>query len=65
MATRTSFGDGLTWRKASYSDSNGDCVFVAVDAARVGIRDSKQGAAGPVLWVGRGAGTPLTRHLNG
>jgi hypothetical protein len=65
LAIRTNFGDERVWRKASYSDTNGDCVFVAVDAARVGVRDSKEGAAGPALWVGRSDWALLTRHLNG
>ncbi|WP_205326967.1 DUF397 domain-containing protein [Glycomyces sp. YM15] len=63
MATRTNFGDGRTWRKASYSDTDGQCVFVAVDATRVGVRDSKEGPAGAALWVGRRDWSLLTRHL--
>lgn len=32
----------MTWRKASYSGSNGgDCVEVAVSHATVAVRDSK------------------------
>jgi hypothetical protein len=40
--------DDLTWRKSSYSGSNGgNCIEVAA-AARVAIRDSKD-PHGPVL----------------
>jgi Domain of unknown function (DUF397) len=35
-----------TWRKSSYSGSNGACVEVAVTAPVVGIRDSKNPDAG-------------------
>lgn len=66
MAVTRDFGDGRTWRKSSRSsDQGGEYVFVAVDAARVGVRDSKEGATGPTLWVGHGDWKLLTRHLNG
>ncbi|MDN3243014.1 DUF397 domain-containing protein [Glycomyces tritici] len=59
---RVDFGDRLTWRKASRSGGNGgDCVAVAVDAARVGVRDTKAGSSGPVLWLGRGDFGALAR----
>lgn len=50
------FGDGLTWRKARRSDSQGgDCVYVAADGRTglVGVRDSKQGTTGAPLWYTR------------
>lgn len=44
----------LRWRTSSYSSgAGGECVEVAVDAATVRVRDSKQVAqGGPVLKVG-------------
>ncbi|WP_258345041.1 DUF397 domain-containing protein [Saccharopolyspora gregorii] len=45
-----------TWRKSSYSTGNGGiCVEVATIAAGTGVRDSKLGAASPVLAFGHGA----------
>ena len=36
-------GDGLAWRKSSYSGSDGgDCVEVAASHALIHVRDSKQ-----------------------
>jgi hypothetical protein len=37
------------WRKASYSQGENACVEVARVATTTAIRDSKLGAAGPVL----------------
>lgn len=46
------FGDSHTWLKASKSvEQGGNCVFTAVDGDSVGVRDSKQGPGGPVLWL--------------
>jgi hypothetical protein len=60
------FGDGRTWLKSQRSgNSGGNCVFVTVDAASVGVRDPKKGPAGPALWVGRGDWAPLTRQRSG
>jgi hypothetical protein len=42
------------WRKPSRSFSNGQCVEVGQDAAAVGVRDSKDCEAGPVLTFGAG-----------
>ncbi|MGA8113891.1 MAG: DUF397 domain-containing protein [Actinocatenispora sp.] len=39
------------WRKSGRSNNNGNCVEVAVGAAVVGVRDSKDPAGG-VLAVG-------------
>lgn len=44
----------LTWRKSSYSGGNADCVEVAHSPATVGVRDSKNPAAG-TLTVSRDA----------
>jgi Domain of unknown function (DUF397) len=38
----------LSWRKATRSIGNGDCVEVAPDDGQVAIRDSKD-PAGPVI----------------
>ncbi|GAB4588069.1 DUF397 domain-containing protein [Nocardia sp. IFM 10818] len=43
---------GACWFKSTYSESGGQCVEVAfLDAASVGIRDSKN-PGGPVLIFG-------------
>ncbi|QWF77735.1 DUF397 domain-containing protein [Amycolatopsis sp. CA-230715] len=43
------------WRKSSYSGNQGDCVEVAIGADEVGVRDTKNRAAGnltvaPAAW---------------
>jgi hypothetical protein len=38
-----------TWRKATYSHGNGDCVEIAADQQIVGVRDTKRRGSGPVL----------------
>jgi hypothetical protein len=54
MNTIRDFGDGLVWRKSSRSNENGGaCLYMAVDGAAVGIRDSKLGPEGPVLRLNR------------
>lgn len=66
MTVTMDFGDGRISRKSQRSgDNGGQCVFVAVDAAHVGVRDSKQGAAGPALWIRRDEWALVTRLLNG
>jgi hypothetical protein len=37
------------WHKSSFSDHNGSCVEVALTAAAVGIRDSKDTGVGPLI----------------
>lgn len=39
---------GVSWRKASYSAGNGECIEVVSVAGRVSVRDSKD-PQGPVL----------------
>lgn len=42
--------DGVTWRKSSFSSMNGNCVEVAeLRGEMIGVRDTKDGGAGPVL----------------
>ncbi|HEV8559594.1 MAG TPA: DUF397 domain-containing protein [Actinophytocola sp.] len=38
-----------TWRKSTHSSGNAECVEVARLPSRVGVRDSKHYAVGPVL----------------
>ncbi|CRK59619.1 hypothetical protein [Alloactinosynnema sp. L-07] len=45
-------GDGLLWRKSSFSNDNVECVEIA-QADRVAIRDSKH--PDPHLTIGQGA----------
>jgi hypothetical protein len=42
------------WRKASYSNGQGDCVEVSTDACVILVRDTKD-RAGAVLTFGPGA----------
>jgi hypothetical protein len=42
-------GNFTTWRKATYSAGNGNCVEVAANRRIVGIRDTMQDGRGPVL----------------
>ena len=43
------------WRKASYSNSSGNCVEVTSAGRLVAIRDTKQGGHGPMLEFTNGA----------
>jgi Domain of unknown function (DUF397) len=55
---------GVRFVKSSYSsDDGGQCVEVATGAGVVGIRDSKLGAAGPVLALSPAAFTAFLHEL--
>jgi hypothetical protein len=48
---------GVTWRKASRSATNGECVELAVGAGVFGVRDSKNREGGRLIlpataWAG-------------
>lgn len=63
--TVVEFGDRLTWRKAGRSaNQGGECVCVAADGDRAGIRDSKQGPTGPAIWLPASDWTALRSHVS-
>lgn len=41
--------DATNWHKASYSKENGGCVEVGSVPGVIGVRDTKLGAASPIL----------------
>lgn len=56
-----------TWRKATYSAGNGNCVEVAASRQAVGVRDTIQHGHGPVLQFSTAAwlafiGAAKTQH---
>lgn len=55
-------GQGMRWRKSSYSDAEGPCVEVAAVPGAVAVRDSKN-PAGPVLTVQPATWRPLLARL--
>ncbi|THV41640.1 DUF397 domain-containing protein [Glycomyces buryatensis] len=62
--TVVEFGDRFTWHKAARSaDQGGNCVCVATDNDRTGIRDSKEGPTGPALWVDSVSWKALHAHV--
>jgi hypothetical protein len=42
-------GNFTTWRKATYSVGNGNCVEVAAGHQAIGVRDTVQQGYGPML----------------
>ncbi|MEV8610126.1 DUF397 domain-containing protein [Amycolatopsis sp. NPDC051373] len=50
------------WRKSSYSGANNNCVEVAVGAAVVGVRDTKDRVSGHVA-VGRDSWSAFLAQL--
>lgn len=62
--TVVQFGDRFTWRKAARSaNQGGDCVCVAADGDRAGLRDSKEGPSGPALWIASTDMAALRTHV--
>ncbi|TNY38769.1 DUF397 domain-containing protein [Thermomonospora catenispora] len=51
------------WRKSSHSGANYTCVEVTALAARVGVRDSKQGDRAPVLRLSASAWRSLLEGI--
>jgi hypothetical protein len=52
----------VTWRKASYSEANGNCVEVARVDGTIGVRDSKA-PYGPVVEFTPAEWTTFVRSL--
>ncbi|MEU5177844.1 DUF397 domain-containing protein [Streptomyces sp. DSM 40868] len=57
-------GAKVSWRKSSYSGSNGDCVELAELGNSVALRDSKD-RQGPVVSVGWRTMTTFVSALKG
>jgi|GEM_PF-4220213 len=57
--------ESMIWHKASYSDSGEACVELGGDAHARAVRDSKLGAAGPLLRLTPAGADALTAHLRG
>ena len=51
MITKDALRGPVNWRKSSRSKQQGDCVEVGFAPDAVGVRDSKDRGAGPVLSV--------------
>ena len=57
--------DSATWRKSSFSGSNGgNCIEVAA-TDQILVRDTKDHGAGPVLAFGPAAWAAFTKALKG
>lgn len=53
----------LSWRKSSYSSSNGgDCIEAAATPHTIAVRDSKN--PGPVITFSQGAWEAFTRRMS-
>ncbi|WP_205326968.1 DUF397 domain-containing protein [Glycomyces sp. YM15] len=62
MTTICDFGDQFVWRKSSKSNENGGaCLYVAFDGDQVGVRDSKLGPEGPVIWFDQNTWASLAK----
>jgi hypothetical protein len=56
--------DSATWRKSSYSGSNGgNCIEVGMTTDTVLVRDTKDSGAGPVLSFGPAAWVAFTANV--
>jgi hypothetical protein len=56
--------DSATWRKSSFSGSNGgNCIESASVPGAVLVRDTKDGGSGPVLAFGPAAWTKFCASL--
>jgi hypothetical protein len=57
--------EGLSWRKSSYSTSNGgDCVEVGTALETIAVRDSKK-ASGVILAFARDSWKDFTHRTKG
>jgi hypothetical protein len=51
------------WHKASYSKENGGCVEIGSVPGAIGVRDTKLGAASPILVFTPATWAPFTRGV--
>ncbi|GGP86586.1 DUF397 domain-containing protein [Saccharothrix coeruleofusca] len=58
-------GVEFRWRKSSYSDGNTNCVEVGFGSAGVGVRDSKNTAAGHLVFPARAWREFVSTELGG
>lgn len=55
--------EDVRWFKSTRSEPQGECVEAAASLARIGIRDSKLGADGPILSFPWDAWTSFTQDI--